>query len=95
MCDRKGALWALKSNGRSAPCSSERESEVHGTHRSPLLLGLFSSPTLRQRSHLSLPLWMNPARTNTVVIRGKKSDGLGALAQTASIKVITFVGLYL
>lgn len=38
---------------------------------------------------------MNPEQANTVVIRGKKSDGLDALTQTAFIKVITFVGLYL
>lgn len=38
---------------------------------------------------------MNPEQANTVVIRGKKSDGLEALAQTAFLKVVTFVGLYL
>lgn len=37
---------------------------------------------------------MNTEQANTVVIRGKKSDGLEALAQTAFIKVVTFVGLY-
>lgn len=37
---------------------------------------------------------MNPEQTNSVVIRGKQSDGLEALAQTAFIKV-TFLGLYL
>lgn len=40
-------------------------------------------------------LWMNPEQANAVVIRGKKSDGLETLAQTAFSKVVTFVGLYL
>ncbi|KAK1895541.1 Nuclear receptor subfamily 4 group A member 3 [Dissostichus eleginoides] len=34
---------------------------------------------------------MNPEQANTAVIRGKKSDGFEALAQTAFIKVLTFV----
>lgn len=38
---------------------------------------------------------MNPEQADTVVIRGKRSDGLEALPQTAFIKVVTFVGLYL
>lgn len=91
VCDRKGALCALKSGGHCAPCCSERESEAHGAQESA---GLVSGPTFQYFS-LSISLWMNPERANTVLIRGKKSDGLEALAQTAAfLKVVTFVGLY-
>lgn len=44
---------------------------------------------------ISLLFWMNPAQANTLVIRGKRNDGLEAVAQTVFIKVVTFVGLYL
>lgn len=68
-----------------------RELEAHGAQESA---GLVSGPTL-QHFQIPLSLWMNPEKANTVVIRGKRSDGLEALAQTAFIKVVTFVGLYL
>ncbi|KAF3839792.1 hypothetical protein F7725_018509 [Dissostichus mawsoni] len=65
-----------------------RELEAHGAQDSA---GLVSGPTL-QHFLVSLCLWMNPEQANTAVIRGKKSDGFEALAQTAFIKVLTFVG---
>lgn len=89
-CDRKGALWALKSVGHGAPFCSERESETHGA-REPA--GLVSGPTLKHFL-TCLSFWMNPEQANALVIRGKRSDGLETLAQTAFIKVVTFVGLY-
>lgn len=65
-----------------------RELEAHGAQDSA---GLVSGPTL-QHFLVSLCLWMNPEQANTAVIRGKKSDGFEA--QTAFIKVLTFIGLY-
>ena len=50
VCDRKGALWALKSSGRCAPCCSVRELEVRGTQESA---GLVSGPTLQKNFHIS------------------------------------------
>lgn len=81
----------MKSCGHSAPCCSERELEAHGTQEST---GLVSGPTL-QNLQISPWLWMNPEQANAVAIRGKKNGGLEALAQTAFLKVVSFVGLYL
>lgn len=80
----------MKSAGYVASCCSERELETHGSQESA---GLVSGPTLHNFSISSL--WMNPEQANTVVIRGKRNDGPEAVAQTAFIKVVTFVGLYL
>lgn len=91
VCDRKGALSAMKSACHGASCCSKTELETHGAQEST---GSVSGPTLHNFS-ISLSLWMNPDQANTVVIRGKRNDGLEAVAQTAFIKVVTFVGLYL
>lgn len=81
----------MKSDGYGSSYCSVRELETHGAQESA---GLVSGPTLH---NFPIPrsLWMNPAQANTLVIRGKRNDGLEAVAQTAFIKVVTFVGLYL
>lgn len=89
VCDRKGALRAMKSSSSGASCSRkrERELEAHGVLESTGLV-----QTLRNFL-ISLSLWMNPDQANTVVIRGKRNDFLEALVQAAFRKVATFVGL--
>lgn len=86
VCDRKGELWALKSGGHSALCCTEGESKAHGAQES-------AGSTL---SNFSFPhsLWMNHERDNAVLIRGERRDGLEAFAQTAVLKVVSFVGMY-
>lgn len=57
-----------------------------------MFAGLFSDPTFNHFSS-SFCLWMKPDRADVVVIKGKRSDGPEAFAQTF-LKLSPFVGTY-
>lgn len=78
VCDRKGELWALKSDGRGAPRCIERQLETRG------LLCNFS---------FSFCLRIQNGQADFAVIKGKRSDGPEAFVRTF-LKLISFVGAY-